>query len=122
MRSRKFLLGLGVLAVPALFTAGTAALGHPWLPAVGMAASLLLIGAIALDTNKRARARYGQRPMAAPAKTAPATTEEDLMGTIRLLQAQYVGRLDRAQDSLELATAALLTAAEERDRAGAPQQ
>lgn len=122
MRSRKFLLGLGVLAVPALFTAATAALGHPWFPAVGMAALLLLIGAIALDTNKRSRTRYGQRSVAAPAKAAPAATEEDLMGTIRLLQAQYVGRLDRAQDSLELATTALLAAAEERTRAGAQQQ
>lgn len=122
MKARKFLLGLGVLAVPALFTVVTGALGHPWFPAAGLAALLLLIGAIALDTNKRSRSRYGQRPIAAPAKAAPATTEEDLMGTIRLLQAQYVGRLDRAQDSLELATAALLTAVEERDRAGAPQQ
>lgn len=122
MKSRKFLLGLGVLAVPALVTVVTAALGHPWLPAAGLAALLLLIGVIALDTNKRTRSRFGQRPVAAPTKAAPTTTDEDLMGTIRLLQAQYVGRLDRAQDSLELATAALLTAAEDRDRAGAPQQ
>lgn len=42
----------------------------------------------------------------------PATNQEDLLGVIRLLQAQYVGRLDRAQDSLELATAALLSASE----------
>lgn len=123
MKSRKFLLGLAVLTALALFTAITAVLEHPWLPTAGLAALTLLIGVIALDTNRRTRSRYGSRalaPQAAPA--APATTEEDLLGTIRLLQAQYVGRLDRAQDSLELATSALLAATEERDRTRATQQ
>ena len=122
MRSRKFLLGLAVLALLAVLTVVGAVLEHPWLPTAGLAALLLLIGGIALDTNKRTRSRYGPRPVAAPASAASTSTEEDLMGTIRLLQAQYVGRLDRAQDSLDLATAALLAATEERGRSStAPQ-
>lgn len=119
MKSRKFLLGLAGLALPALLTTITAVLGHPWLPQVGLAALLVLIGAIALDTNKRSRYR-GSRPAPVAAKAVPATTNDDLMGTIRLLQAQYVGRLDRAQTSLEEATDALLTAAGDRDRTGMP--
>ena len=121
MKSRKFLLGLTVLALLALLTVVTAVLEHPWLPTAGLALLLTVVGAIALDTNKRTRSRYGARPVAAQA-SAPVTSEEDLMGTIRLLQAQYVGRLDRAQDSLELATTALLAAAEDRDRPRAAQQ
>lgn len=122
MRSRKFLLGLGALTALALLAVVTAVLEHPWLPTASLAVLLMLVGATALDTNKRTRSRYGSRPMAAPASSAPATTEEDLLGTIRLLQAQYVGRLDRAQDSLELATTALLAATQERDPSRATQQ
>lgn len=122
MRSRKALLGLAALALPAILTVVAAALGHPWLPSAGLAALLLVIGVIALDTNRRTRSRYAPRPVGTAAPAAPTTTNEDLMGTIRLLQAQYVGRLDRAQDSLELATAALLAATEAQDRAKASQQ
>lgn len=120
MRSRKALLGLAALALPAVLTVVTGMLGHPWLPEACLALLLLEIGGLSLDTNKRARARYGMRPAVAPARTAPTTTHEDLLGTIRLLQAQYVGRLDRAQDSLDAATAALLSATS--DRAGAQQR
>lgn len=122
VRSPKFLLGLGALTALALLTVVTAVLGHPWLPTASLAILLMLVGAIELDTNRRTRSRYGSRPMAVPAASAPATTEEDLLGTIRLLQAQYVGRLDRAQDSLELATTALLAATQERDSSRAAQQ
>src|SRR5690625_7863321 len=95
---------------------------HPWLPEACLAVLLLLVGALTLDTNKRARARYGARPVVTTtSRTPPSTTHEDLLGTIRLLQAQYVGRLDRAQDSLDAATAALLTASSDRDRAGVRQ-
>lgn len=112
MRSRKLLVGLAALGLPALLTVVTAVLNHPWLPEVGLAVLLMMIGALLLDTNKRARSRYGARPLASPQAAVPATNQEDLLGVIRLLQAQYVGRLDRAQDSLELATAALLSASE----------
>ena len=121
MRSRKAVLGLAALALPALLTVVTAVGGHPWLPEACLAVLLLLVGGLTLDTNKRVRSRYGAPPVATPSRTAPTTTQEDLLGMIRLLQAQYVGRLDRAQDSLDAATAALLAATSARDRAGAQQ-
>jgi len=122
VRSRKVVLGLAALALPALLAVVTAAGGHPWLPEACLAVLLLLVGALTLDTNKRARARYGARPVVTTtSRTPPSTTHEDLLGTIRLLQAQYVGRLDRAQDSLDAATAALLAASSDRARAGVRQ-
>lgn len=38
-------------------------------------------------------------------------TQDDVLGTVKLMQEQYVGRLDRAQAELEQATVRLRTAA-----------
>lgn len=40
-----------------------------------------------------------------------AATQDDVLGTVKLMQEQYVGRLDRARDELEQAAAALRAAA-----------
>src|SRR5690625_6689154 len=57
---------------------------HPWLPEACLAVLLLLVGALTLDTYKRARARYGARPVVTTtSRTPPSTTHEDLPGTIR---------------------------------------
>lgn len=40
-----------------------------------------------------------------------AATQDDVLGTVRLMQEQYVSRLDRAQTELEQAAAALRSAA-----------
>lgn len=44
---------------------------------------------------------------AAPAAPAPAATQEDVIGAVRMMQAQYTGRLDRMQRSLEEALSQL---------------
>lgn len=42
-----------------------------------------------------------------PMPVAPVVQQVDVVGTVRLLQAQYTGRLDRMQTSVEMALAAL---------------
>ncbi|MBA2695750.1 MAG: hypothetical protein H0U62_07895 [Actinobacteria bacterium] len=56
------------------------------------------IGSLAARQAKAARAAT---PAAEPADPAPTVTPADVVGTVRLLQAQYVGRLDRLQASVE---------------------
>lgn len=55
------------------------------------------IGRLAARQAKAARAT----PAAQPTDPAPTVTQADVVGTVRLLQAQYVGRLDRLQASVE---------------------
>lgn len=90
-----------------------------WLLAAGLATFLSLILIVALDVDRRVRRmrplahRLGarerpRRPGATSTSTsasvsASATTEFDVIGTVRLLQAQYVGRLDRMQSTLDRA-------------------
>ncbi|SEE98312.1 hypothetical protein [Ruania alba] len=120
MRSKKYQIALAALTAPALLTAVFALLGHPWIPEVGLAALLLMIAVISLDTNRRTRSRFAARTKPEPRAT-PGVSPDDLMGTVRLLQAQYVGRLDRSQAALEEAAAALLAAAERpADSPGSP--
>lgn len=127
MKSRKVIVGvagIGVLTVASLV--GTV-VGNPILERV---ASTLLLAAVALlvlnatvvlrrteQQVRRNRSAIRERTthvprakeLKPPASSQPAMTTADLIGTIRLLQAQYVGRLDRAQAALDAAVARLST-------------
>jgi len=106
VRSRTFLLagaavgaGLTVLAVAGV------ALRWWWLVALAAMALGTAVLLVALDTDRRVRElRALVRSEIAgidlsAGRAAPA--QEDVVGTVRLLQAQYTARLDRLQDTVE---------------------
>lgn len=119
------LLGVGLLAV--LVVVGTAL--EQWvlvaLGGSGFAAAVLLVQ---LDTWRRTRSMRNflrdeirrsagdpgaRRPLdRAASAVPPPVTQEDVLGTVRLMQAQYTGRLDRLQGALDDALSRL--AAEDR--------
>lgn len=120
MKSRKVLVGVtGIGVLSALSVIGSVT-GHDVLADVARTLLLAVVGLLVLDgtvavrhTERKVR-RLGAAarkvtaapapPKASPAQeTAPATSPADLVGAIRLIQAQYVGRLDRAQATLEAA-------------------
>lgn len=91
--------GLSLLAVLG------AALGWWWLTVL---AAMLLVTAVllaAIDTDRRVRElRSFVKAQVATIDTTggrAAPSQEDVVGTVRALQAQYTGRLDRLQDTLE---------------------
>lgn len=57
-----------------------------------------------------------QAELPGPTSVAPTAAPEDVVGAVRLLQAQYVGRLDRMQTTLDEALVAL----RDRDDASTP--
>lgn len=83
-----------------------AVFGQPWLLAlVGAGFAAVLIG-LAADTNVRVRRierrlDKGARGVPDAALTPPPATAADVVGTVRLLQAQYTARLDRLQGTVE---------------------
>lgn len=106
MRSSKLLLGGAALgALTTLLAVVGAALQWWWLVvlAVMVLGSATLL--VALDTDRRVRElrTFVRREVAAidttGGRAAPAV--EDVVGTVRSLQAQYTGRLDRLQDAVE---------------------
>lgn len=124
---------VGGLLVVALVGAPVAyALG--WHEVVAALVTLpgVVAAVLALDVRTRLRERVRkaeawQRALemrvdkvaakARPPARAEAPTYDDLLGTVRVIQAQYTGRLDRAQSSLDEAVQALqaqLDAAETR--------
>lgn len=121
MRSRKVLLGAAALAVLAIVAVVGVAVEQPVLAAAAALAMALAIGVLVLDAVTTLRrterqllkltklVRSADRAKPAPPTPGPGMSvgpvagEADLIGTIRLLQAQYVGRLDRAQATLEAA-------------------
>lgn len=123
--SRLVLLA-GVLVAAALGAlAVVATLRQSWV-LVALAASTTagLILVVQLDTWRRTRSlrnflrdeirrgvpavRGGARPMSAgPMTEAPPVTHEDVLGAVRVMQAQYTGRLDRMQTTLDRALAEL---------------
>lgn len=118
--SRIALVALAALAVLTL-AALVGILGGWWrLTAAALALDLLVIGVVAADTNRQVRrnARRLQRGVRAvshdamPVAPRSSAGRGDDGGVARILQAQYVGRLDRAQSSLEEAAAELHRAAE----------
>lgn len=108
MRSQRFLLlgaavggGLTVLALVG------ALLGWWWLVVLAVMALLSAVLLVALDTDRRVRElRAFVRTEVASIDTTggrAAPAQEDVVGTVRALQAQYTGRLDRLQDAVEAA-------------------
>lgn len=119
MTSTRVLGGLGALGVLGLF-AFIGALAHwDWLIVLGLAGMLGVLGVVALNTNTLVRShrlawdrsvRLGGGAAGPVLTTGPVgapASEKDLTGALRLLQAQYVGRLDRAQTTLDRAAARL---------------
>ena len=116
MTSKRVLAGLAALGGLGLLSVLGAALSWWWLAVAALAGMLAVIGVVVLNTNLLLRAhrkafdRAGRVPggPAVVATTAgPSTNQADVTGTVRLLAAQYVGRLDRAQSALERAAARL---------------
>ena len=123
MTSKRNLAAIGALAGLALVALIAAVLDWGVLVVLAFAGMLAVLGVVALNTNTLVRSHrqafdkivrsggFGpasgaltMRPVGAPA------SQEDLTGALRLLQAQYVGRLDRAQSTFERAAAALTAA------------
>lgn len=115
MRSRLVLAGTALAAVLTAAAVIGAVLEWWWLV---VAAGMALLSATllaALDVDRRTRslrrtlreelARGGAGPVALT--QAPPVTEADITGAVRVLQAQYTGRMDRMQTSLEEALAGL---------------
>lgn len=123
MTSKRNLAAIGALAGLALVALIAAVLDWGVLVVLAFAGMLAVLGVVALNTNTLVRShrqafdkivRSGGFGPASGALTmspvgAPAS-QEDLTGALRLLQAQYVGRLDRAQSTFERAAAALTAA------------
>lgn len=110
MRAQKLLLagagGAGALTAVAVLAA---VLQWWWL--VVLAGMLLgsagLLAALDADRRVRELRTFVRAQVAAidttGGRVAPST--EDVVGTVRVLQAQYTGRLDRLQDTVERALA-----------------
>lgn len=126
MRSQRLLLlGAAVGAGLTLLALVGVLLGWWWLVVLAAMALLSAVLLAVLDADRRvrelrafvrkeiaaidttvARAAKAQKPVSeAPAeeKAAWTPTQEDVVGTVRALQAQYTGRLDRLQDAVEAA-------------------
>ncbi|MGO0575840.1 hypothetical protein [Ornithinimicrobium panacihumi] len=106
MRSHKLLLVGASLSVVLTALAVLGAVRSWWWLAV--LSAMVLISAtlmIAIDTDRRTRElRAFVRSQVASIDTTggrAAPTTEDVVGTVRVLQAQYTARLDRLQDSVE---------------------
>lgn len=76
-----------------------------WLVVLAVMALLTATFLVALDADRRVRElRSYVRTQVASIDTTggrAAPSQEDVVGTVRALQAQYTGRLDRLQDTLE---------------------
>lgn len=128
MKSTKMLAAIGGALVLVALAAVGAALDLYWLTAAALGLLMTAQLVVAMDTNRRVRylprrikgllstttvqtaPSKGARPVAQAAATTPvsapraaASPQQDVTGAVRLLQAQYTGRLDRAQTALESA-------------------
>ncbi|MEI2775188.1 MAG: hypothetical protein V9G19_04305 [Tetrasphaera sp.] len=119
MTSKRVLAGLGAIGILGLLGFLGALLSWWWLVVLAVAGMLGVLGVIALNTNTLVRShrlawdrtqRLGGGAAGASLITGPVSapaSQDDLTGALRLLQAQYVGRLDRAQTTLDRAAARL---------------
>ena len=106
MRSQRYLLaGAGVGGLLTLLALVGTLLQWWWLVVLAGMALLTAVLLAALDTDRRVRElRAFVRAQVAAIDTTggrAAPSQEDVVGTVRALQAQYTGRLDRLQDTLE---------------------
>lgn len=117
MRSRLLLLGLVVALV--LSATITVAVAQRWWTMAAAAGALLVSAGllISADANRQARivrrqlrrqARRSRIPAAVPAEVVTVDTQTpiqatptDMLGAVRVLQAQYTARLDQLQASLD---------------------
>lgn len=106
VRSQKFLLGgAAVGGVTTVLAVVGAVQGWWWLVVLAAMALLSAVLLAALDADRRVRElrSFVRKELAAIDTTGgrAAPTTEDVVGTVRALQAQYTGRLDRLQDTVE---------------------
>lgn len=118
MGSRKLALGAVLAGLPTLAALIGLALGHESLATIVILLMLFVIVVLLLyvvtrlrrvertvhkvrDVQRKSREKQVTSPTGRGYAVGPAASQADLIGTIRLLQAQYVGRLDRAQTTLE---------------------
>ena len=97
------LAGLGALAVLSAIP------GWWWVTVFALAAMIGGVGLIIVDINVQLRQHRSDflkatARLQTPAKPETAATGADLARVVRLVQAQFVGRLDRALSALETAT------------------
>lgn len=111
MTSKRVLPILAAFAGMGLVAFLAALPGWWWLVVLALAGMLGGIGVIVVNIyllQRSQRAAVERRLAAANAPVQAATSSgADVAGTVRLLQAQYVARLDRAQSALERAAALL---------------
>lgn len=136
MKSTKMLAAItGALLLVVLAAVG-AAFELYWLTAAALGLILTAQFVVVLDTNRRTRylprrvkallrsVKLDVNPVAGPGPRAAqpagrpvATTaapQQDVTGAVRLIQAQYMGRLDRAQTALESAAEDLRSVRDDR--------
>lgn len=106
MRRHKLLvLGAAAGGGLVLLAVVGAALGWWWLVVLAGMTTLTAVLLVALDTDRRVRElRSFVRAQVAGIDVTggrAAPSQEDVVGTVRALQAQYTGRLDRLHDTLD---------------------
>ena len=110
MRLQKFhVLGVTVGGGLIVLAVLGAALEWWWLVVLAVMTLLTAVLLVALDTDRRVRElRSFVKTQVATIDTTggrAAPSQEDVVGTVRALQAQYTGRLDRMQESIDQAVA-----------------
>jgi hypothetical protein len=110
---KKYVLaGAGVAAVLTVLAVLGALLQWWWLVVAAAMILLSLVLLVGLDADRRVRAlrafihqEISRVAGPAPDRVAPPVADADVVGAVRVLQAQYTGRLDRMQESIDRATA-----------------
>lgn len=101
-------VGAGVAGLLSLAATLAAVAGLWWVVVlvVTLLAAATLV--VALDADRRIREtrrflhrELGRLEVAGAQQGRAAPTTEDVVGTVRAIQAQYTGRLDRLQDAVE---------------------
>jgi len=120
MKSRAMVLGVALVTVLTLVATAGAAAGLWWLVVASAMVMLSSTFLLTLDASRRVRYLPGRVRQAVrrtmprktqqetePAPVAAPPTQQDVVGTVRVLQAQYLGRLDQLQADVEEALLAL---------------
>lgn len=117
MRSKSLLVVAIAIAVVLTVTAVVAVVLEWWWLVAAAAMTLLSAAFLAaLDADRRVRAlrpyirgEFGRSILRGkagkPVLEAPPVSDVDVIGAVRVLQAQYTGRLDRMQESIDQAVA-----------------